>query len=57
MRSDGRILPYDERRTDRWNTDQFRLDGGMGGRVEMDGADVLAPYWAARYYGFIVPDE
>ena len=53
MRSDGFILPYDERRCDRWNTDQFRVDGGMGGGIEMDGADVLAPYWMGRFYGFI----
>jgi len=56
LRSDDTILPYDERRNDRWNTDQFRVDGGMDGRVEMDGADVLMPYWAARYYGIIVPE-
>jgi hypothetical protein len=55
IRSDGRIIPYDERRCDRWNTDQFRVDGGMGGMIEMDGADVLAPYWMGRSYGFIVP--
>ena len=55
MRSDGRILPYDERPNDRWNTDQFHLDGGLGAGIEMDGADVLAPYWLARYYGFIEP--
>ncbi len=54
MRSDGMIIPYDERRCDRWNTDQFRVDGGMGGLREMDGADVLEPYWMGRYYGFIV---
>jgi hypothetical protein len=57
MRSDGFILPYDERRCDRWNTDQFRVDGGMGGWIEMDGADVLAPYWMGRYYGLIVPER
>ncbi|MCX7958833.1 MAG: hypothetical protein N3B13_07280, partial [Deltaproteobacteria bacterium] len=54
VRSDGHIIPYNERRCDRWNTDQFRIDGGMGGFIEMDGADVLAPYWMARYYGFII---
>jgi hypothetical protein len=54
MRSDGRIIPYDERRCDRWNTSQFMVDGGMGGVIEMDGADALAGYWASRYYGFIV---
>jgi hypothetical protein len=57
LRTDDRIIPYDERRNDRWNTDQFRVDGGMGAMVEMDGADVLMPYWAARYYGVIVPVE
>jgi hypothetical protein len=56
VRTDGLILPYEERRCDRWNTDSFRVDGGMGGWIEMDGADVLAPYWMARYYGFIVPE-
>ncbi len=56
IRSDGHIIPYNERRCDRWNTDQFRIDGGMGGFIEMDGADVLAPYWMARYYGFIVKE-
>ncbi len=56
VRSDGFIIPYDERRCDRWNTHQFKVDGGMGGMIEMDGADVLAPYWMGRYYGFIVPE-
>jgi|GEM_PF-2053708 len=56
LRSDGRILPYDERRCDRWNTDQYQLDGGFDGWVEMDGADVLEPYWLARYAGWIRPN-
>jgi hypothetical protein len=55
IRSDGRILPVDERPNDRWNTDQYRLDGGWGPFLELDGGDVLASYWMARYYGFIVP--
>ena len=54
-RSDGFIIPYDERRCDRWNTDQYQVDGGHNGMTEMDGADVLMPYWCARYYGLIVP--
>lgn len=54
MRSDGKIIPPDERPNDRFNTDQFRLDGGLGPFIEMDGAEVLAAYWMARYYGFIV---
>jgi hypothetical protein len=52
-RSDGRPIPYDERPCDRWNTDQFQASGGLGGWIEMDGADVLEPYWAARYYGWM----
>ncbi|MEZ4268654.1 MAG: hypothetical protein R3F39_20035 [Myxococcota bacterium] len=55
IRTDGRIIPYDERPCDRWNTDQFKLDRGANGWTEMDGADVLAPYWMARFHGFIVP--
>ena len=42
VRNDGFIPHYDERRTDRWNTDQYEVDGGMGGAIEMDGADVMA---------------
>ncbi len=57
IRSDGQIIPYDERPCDRWNTNQYKVDGGHGGMREMDGADVLAPYWMGRYYGFIVPAD
>lgn len=57
MRTDGRPLPYDERRTDRFNTDQYRLDGGMGGTIEMDGAEVLMTYWMSRLFGFLEPAE
>ncbi|HOX47171.1 MAG TPA: hypothetical protein PK668_26490 [Myxococcota bacterium] len=56
MRSDGRILPYDERPNDRWNTDQFKVEGGLGPFIEMDGADVLMPYWMGRHYGMIIPE-
>lgn len=53
MRSDGRILPGDERPNDRHNTNQFVANGGWGPNVEMDSADVLFAYWMGRYYGFI----
>jgi hypothetical protein len=56
MRTDGHIIPYDERRCDRWNTSQFMVDGGMGAAIEMDGADVLMPYWMARWYGWITAE-
>jgi len=57
MRSDGRIVPSDERPNDRHNTSQFVMDGGWGDNVEMDSADVLAAYWMSRYYGFILQAE
>ncbi len=57
MRSDGRIVPSDERPNDRHNTCQFVMDGGWGDNVEMDAADVLAAYWMSRYYDFILPPE
>jgi hypothetical protein len=55
MRSDGRILPGDERPNHRHNTSQFAVDGGWGAQSEMDSADVLFAYWMARYYGYIRP--
>jgi hypothetical protein len=56
MRSDGRILPPDERPIIRHNANQFEIEGGWGSNTEMDGADIVAAYWIARYYGFIVPE-
>ncbi|HRI18470.1 MAG TPA: hypothetical protein PL196_08120, partial [Burkholderiaceae bacterium] len=55
QRSDGRILPYDERACERWNTSQYRMNGGIDGMIEMDGEEVIETYWMARYYGFIAP--
>lgn len=53
QRSNGTLVPYDERPTNRWNTDSFHTEGGFDGMIEMDGADVLAPYWMARAQGWI----
>ena len=47
------LLPPDERRVHRWNTNVFSPDGGNGGRAEDDGAAFLLPYWMGRYQGFI----
>ena len=55
VRSDGHIVPPDERPNDRHNTPQYRLDGGWGANREMDDADVLYTYWMGRYYGLIAP--
>jgi len=57
MRSDGFIIPPDERPNTRHNTCQFEVEGGWGANTEMDGADAIMPYWMGRYYGFIVPQE
>jgi hypothetical protein len=58
MRSDGHILPYDERRIDHYNATQYKgIDGSYGWGYALSAADVLAPYWMGRYYGFIVPAE
>lgn len=57
MRSDGRIIPADERPNDRHNTSQFTIEGGWGDTVEMDSGDVQAAYWMSRHYGFILQAE
>lgn len=54
-RSDGRILPADERPNIRHNTSQFEAEGGWGANTEIDGADIVAAYWMGRYHGFIAP--
>lgn len=54
-RSDGRILPADERPNIRHNTSQYEVEGGWGSNVEIDGADIVAAYWMARFHGFVVP--
>lgn len=52
-RTDGRVLPIDERFVGHWNHDPWALDfGGAGTRIA-DGASYLLPYYLGRYYGFI----
>jgi len=43
------LLPPDERRITRWNSQPFVLDGGSGGSLELGGDEFLLPYWMARY--------
>ena len=57
VRSDGHVLPPDERRNARHNTPQYSINGGWGSNREMDDADVLYTYWMGRYYGFIAAPE
>jgi hypothetical protein len=54
QRSDGHPLPVDERPIIRHNTSQYEVEGGLGSNVEIDGADVVAAYWMARYHRFVI---
>jgi hypothetical protein len=49
----SRLLPPDERRVMRWNSNPFQLDDQSGGRGEDDGAFFLLPYWLGRYHGLL----
>jgi len=48
-----RLLPPDERRVMKWNSNPFQLDDQSAGRGEDDGAFFLLPYWLGRYHGFL----
>ena len=48
------VLPPDELKVVRHNSNRFELDGGNGGREEMSAGDIwLLPYWMGRYLGVI----
>lgn len=48
------VLPPDELRIARHNSNRFVLDGGNGGREEMSAGDIwLLPYWMGRYLDVI----
>jgi len=54
------VLPYDERRIEKWNANPYELDScypplscGGGGYSEEAGTIWLLPYWMGRYHGFI----
>lgn len=55
-RTNGKVLPIQERHFNHWNTDPWRLDTGGDGRTLASGAVYLLPYYMGRYYGFIVED-
>jgi uncharacterized protein (TIGR03437 family) len=40
-----------------WQRDPFQLTGGGKGLLENAGIDYILPYWMARYYGVIAPDN
>ena len=48
------VLPPDEMRIARHNSNLFDLDGNSGGRAESSAGDIwLLPYWIGRYLGVI----
>jgi len=50
------VLPPDELKISRHNTNRFVLDGGNDGMSEMSAGDIwLLPYWMGRYLGVISP--
>ena len=53
-RSDGKVLPIDERFVDQWNHDPWQLDQGGNGLELADGSSFLLPYYMGLYYRFIV---
>ncbi len=52
-RTDGKVLPVDERFFAHWNHDPWRLDTGGEGRLLADGAVFLLPYYLGLHHGFL----
>ncbi|HOJ34811.1 MAG TPA: hypothetical protein PKY35_08630 [Candidatus Hydrogenedentes bacterium] len=52
-RTDGYVIPVDERFYDHHNHDPWTLDVGGAGRELADGAAFLLPYYMGLYHGFI----
>jgi hypothetical protein len=55
-RSDGKVLPIDERFVEHWNHDPWQLDQGGEGRRLADGSSFLLPYYMGLYYRFLEKD-
>ncbi len=49
----AKVLPVSERRTMKWNSDPYELDGHGNGQERDDGTFILLPYWMGRYHRFI----
>ena len=55
-RTNGLVLPVDERQFNHWNCDPWQLDSGGSGHGLSDGAVFLLPYYMGLYHGFIVEE-
>ena len=52
-RTNGYVMPVDERHFNHWNTDPWELDYGGDGTELADGAVFLLPYYMGLYHGFM----
>ena len=57
MLQTNRLLPPDESGVIRWDENPFKVVQGDGGHTESDGVWWMLPYWAGRYYGYIMPPQ
>jgi hypothetical protein len=55
-RTNGYVLPIDERHFNHWNTDPWELNYGGNGHTLSDGATFLLPYYMGLHHGFIVEE-
>lgn len=52
-RTNGKVLPIDERFVEHWNHDPWQLDQGGNGGGLADGASFLLPYYMGLYHKFL----
>ncbi len=53
LRTNGKVLPVEERFFNHWNTDPYQLNYGGEGRMMASGVVFLLPYYMGLYHGFI----
>ena len=53
-RTNGRVIPIDERSVEHWNHSPWQLDEDGDGKTLTDGAAFLFPYYMGLYYKYIV---
>jgi len=52
-RTNGKVIPVENRHFNHWNTDPWRLDYGGAGNGFGNGTVFLLPYYMGLYHGFI----
>ena len=53
LRTDGFVIPVDERHFNHWNHNPWQPNSGGDGRTLASGTVYLLPYWMARHHGFL----